>query len=172
MVAACGAGLFDAALNFLWDEVVSKLRRKVVQFDLEYFFDTAIKDPNERKKFGTEEHLSEIDDWTLVKGCHGCGIITEIGYRHLDYIRGMRNWASAAHPNQYEITGFQLLAWLETCISEVIAREIEGPAIEVRRLLRNLREQTLTVADVPPVAASIQTLPVDLSTALLRSGFA
>jgi hypothetical protein len=37
-VAACGAGLFDAALNFMWDETVSNLRGKVARFDLEYFF--------------------------------------------------------------------------------------------------------------------------------------
>lgn len=37
-VAACGAGLFDAALNFVWDETVKNLRKKVAAFDLEYFF--------------------------------------------------------------------------------------------------------------------------------------
>jgi hypothetical protein len=109
MVAACGAGLFNAALNFLWDELISKLRTKVLQFDLEYFFDTAIKDPDERKKYSTEEDLHELDDWTLIKASHDCGVISEVGYRHLDYIRTMRNWASAAHPNQAQITGFQLL---------------------------------------------------------------
>ncbi|SUY54126.1 Uncharacterised protein [Clostridium perfringens] len=27
-IAACGAGLFDAALNFLWNETILNLRRK------------------------------------------------------------------------------------------------------------------------------------------------
>src|SRR5579872_5894470 len=35
-IAAVGAGLFDAALNFLWDETISNLREKVQQFDLDY----------------------------------------------------------------------------------------------------------------------------------------
>lgn len=30
-VAACGAGLFDAALNFMWDETVANLRGKVAR---------------------------------------------------------------------------------------------------------------------------------------------
>ena len=30
-------GLFDAALNYLWDELVSELRRRVAGFDLAYF---------------------------------------------------------------------------------------------------------------------------------------
>jgi len=33
----------------------------------------------------------------------------------------MRNWASAAHPNQNQITGLQLIGWFETCTKEVIA---------------------------------------------------
>jgi len=41
-IAACGAGLFDAALNFIWDETVVNLRRKVARFDLEYLYDSVI----------------------------------------------------------------------------------------------------------------------------------
>ena len=37
MVAAATVGLFDAALNYLWDELVSALRSRVVGFDLAYF---------------------------------------------------------------------------------------------------------------------------------------
>ncbi len=62
------------------------------------------------------------------------GILTDIGYRHLDYIRNMRNYASAAHPNQNQLTGFQLIAWLETCIREVLSREPQGGVVEVRKL--------------------------------------
>ena len=28
-----------------------------------------------------------MDDWELISGCLKTGIITDIGYRHLDYIR-------------------------------------------------------------------------------------
>ena len=48
-------------------------------------------------------------------------MISDIGYRLLDNIKFMRNWASAAHPNQNELTGLQLIEWLETCIREVIS---------------------------------------------------
>ncbi len=34
MIAAATVGLFDAALNYLWDELVSELRRRVAGFDL------------------------------------------------------------------------------------------------------------------------------------------
>lgn len=40
LVAASGAGLFDAALNYLWDETISSLKRKISLFDFEYFQST------------------------------------------------------------------------------------------------------------------------------------
>jgi hypothetical protein len=96
-------------------------------------------------------------------------MLSDVGYRHLDYIREMRNWASAAHPNQASLTGFQLVSWFETCLKEVILREPEGAVLEVGRLLRNLREQALLPDDVPAISASMRRLPVDLLAALLRS---
>jgi hypothetical protein len=170
-VAACGAGLFDAALNFVWDETVLQLRAKIAQFDLEYFVNSTISDPDRRKKITTPEDLVQLDDWELIRGAHATGILSEIGFKHLDYIRDMRNWASAAHPNQNQITGLQLISWLETCIKEVIGKEPSAPAIEVRRLLHNIREQKLTSRDVAPIEAALDRLTADVSQSLLRTIF-
>lgn len=83
----------------------------------------------------------------------------------------MRNWASAAHPNQNELTGLQLVAWLETCIKEVIAKEPEGPAIHVKTLLHNVRTKVLTAADCKPIISNIEMLPPDLAVSLIRTLF-
>ncbi|MCZ4336157.1 hypothetical protein [Shewanella colwelliana] len=170
-IAACGAGLFDAALNFIWDETVVNLRKKVVKFDLEYFYDSVVTDENRRNKLKDEEDLVKLDEWELVRGCHLTGILSDIGYKHLDYIRDMRNWASAAHPNQNDLTGFQLISWLETCIREVIGKEPEGPAIEIKRFLGSIRNNVLTASDAMHINAGIEHLPSDLGTSLLRTLF-
>jgi len=170
-IAACGAGLFDAALNFLWDETVANLRDKVSRFDLEYFFNSVITDPNRRRQLRTSEDLEKLDDWELIRGCHLTGVLSDIGFKHLDYIRNMRNWASAAHPNPNEITGLQLVSWLETCIREVIGKEPVGPVIEIRRLLHNIRTTTLDRIDIGAITTNIQLLPPDLATSLLRTIF-
>ena len=170
-VAACGAGLFDAALNFVWDETVADLRTKVIQFDLDYFYSSVVTDPDRRRKFNSEADIINLEDWELIRGCHLTGILSDIGFRHLDYIRNMRNWASAAHPNQIELTGLQLVSWLETCIREVMAKEPSASAIEIRRLLFNIRTQTLTSDDVSQVIYSVARLPDDLATSLLRTIF-
>jgi hypothetical protein len=168
-VAACAVGLFDAALNYLWDETVANLRRKVERFDLEYFFDSTIADANRRKSLQTADDLVRLDDWELIKGCHTIGILSDIGHKHLDYIRDMRNWASAAHPNQNQVSGLQLVTWLETSIKEVFAKEPEGPAIAVKQLLDNVRKSVLTPPDAIPINASIALLPPALAASLLRA---
>lgn len=170
-IAACGAGLFDAALNFIWDETIVSLRAKVVKFDIDYFYDSVINDTAKRSKFKDDSDLIKIEDWELIRGCHLTGILSDIGYKHLDYIRDMRNWASAAHPNQNELTGFQLVAWLETCIKEVITKEPEGPAIEIRRFLISIKSSTLNQNDAMHIKAGIEHLTQDLATSLTRTLF-
>lgn len=170
-IAACGAGLFDAALNFLWDETVLHLRNKVVNFDLNYFYDTVETDPTKRSKLKTEADLVEVSEWELIKGCKDIGILSDIGYKHLDYIRDMRNWASAAHPNQNQLSGLMLVSWLETCIKEVIAKEPNNSAVQVKLLLNNIRTQVLSYTDAQHIQHQLELLPLDTIKTLLRSLF-
>jgi hypothetical protein len=48
MIIAESVGLFDAALNYLWDETVQELRKRVVNFDLQYFYEVAEKSDHMR----------------------------------------------------------------------------------------------------------------------------
>jgi hypothetical protein len=170
-VAACAMGLFDAALSYLWDETVRNLRQKVARFDLNYFYDSVITDPDRRAKFKDEGDLEGVEDSKLIRGCRETGIIDEVGFKHLDFIRDMRNHASTAHPNHNEITGLQLAAWLQTCVREVLGKEPKGAAFEVRRLLKSLREESLSKADLPHIAAAVESLPEELSRSLMRAAF-
>lgn len=170
-VAACGAGLFDAALNFLWNETIINLRKKVVRFDIDYFLDSIITDVKRRESFKSEDDLKKLDEWELIKGCKDTGIITEIGYKHLDYIRDMRNYASAAHPNHNDLDGYQLISWLQTCIKEVLGKDPSGPVLEVKRLLNNLRINELSKEDIPPIKSNIEKLPVELVDSTIRAVF-
>lgn len=170
-IASCVAGLFDAALNYLWDETISNLRSKVARFDLNYFYDSIITDGARRDKFASEEDLKNLDDWELIKGCTETGIISDLGYKHLDYIRQMRNFASAAHPNQTQLTGLQLAGWLDTCIRVVLAQEPSGPVLEIKRLLANIRKEKLDEESKVPILTSVKRLPKDLIHSLLRAIF-
>lgn len=168
---AGAAGLFDAALNYLWDAVVANLRGRILRFDLEYFYDVAIKDPDERRKYRSPEDLQKFGDWSLIEGCREVGLVSDIGYKHLDYIRDMRNWASAAHPNQIEISGLNLASWLETCVLHVLSAPLDSPHFQLRRLLANLRRRQLNEADAEPIAAIVGELPQELIHTLLAALF-
>ncbi|MEZ4552452.1 MAG: hypothetical protein R3B59_00930 [Dehalococcoidia bacterium] len=147
------------------------MRAKVAGFDLAYFFDAVLTNPDERRRYRDESDLEQLDDWKLVQGCRDTGIISDIGYRHLDYIRDMRNHVSAAHPNQNEVTGLQLASWLETCVIEVLTREPEQPVVETRRLIRNIRDQAFDASQVPFVEDALTRLPRELRDSLLRTIF-
>jgi len=143
-IAAVASGLFDAALNYLWDETVLELRKRVAQYDLSYFFDNAVRNPEKRARLSSPEDLTKIDDSDLILGAKEIDLITEVGYKHLDYIRYMRNWISAAHPNQGDITGLQLIGWLETCIKEVISLPMSSIAVQIKKLLANIRTNSIS----------------------------
>ncbi|WCJ60722.1 hypothetical protein NXS98_06230 [Fontisphaera persica] len=142
-VSAVATGLFDAALNYLWDETIIQLRTRVAQYDLSYFYDNAVSSEERRKHLKDASDLDKISDDELIRGAHAIGLIGEIGFKHLDYIRFMRNWVSAAHPNQNEITGLQLLSWLETCAKEVITLPLSNATVEIKSLLGSIKTTVL-----------------------------
>jgi hypothetical protein len=171
MIAAVAVGLFDAGLNYLWDETVSELRRRVAGYDLGYFYDIAVSSPDRRKQLSTAEDLVRVDDVDLLRGCREIGLINAVGHAQLDHIRYMRNYASAAHPNQVGLTGLQLAQWLETCIREVITLPLDTVTAETGKLLRNVRGTRLVQADVGEIVAFFDELPGDRADALAAGLF-
>lgn len=157
-IAAVASGLFDAALNYLWDETINELRNRVAQYDLSYFYDNAVTSQEKRKRLRDENDLDKIDDSELIHGSKEIGLISELGFKHLDFIRYMRNWASAAHPNQNEVTGLQLISWLETCINEVISLPLSNITIEIKKLLVNIKANAITDDEAKQIAVFFKDL--------------
>lgn len=150
--AAVGAGLFDAALNYIWDETVLHLRKRVEVYDLEYFYDIAVPSADKRKEFKTFDDISKLTDDELLRGSLKIDLISEVGYRNMDLVRYMRNNVSAAHPNQMEITGLKLTSMADDCLREVISTPIPPAAIAVQRLLENIKTNTMSHADARDVS--------------------
>ena len=159
LLAAVGAGLFDAALNYLWDETIAELRSRIARYDLAYFFDIAVPSPDRRKGLHTEEDLSQIPDQDLIRAAREIGLISDIGYQQLDLIRYMRNYASAAHPNQNDIDAYQLLGWIETCIKEVITLPETPLVAGTKQLLENVRAGAIRSDNALATAEFFAELP-------------
>lgn len=168
-ISAVASGLFDAALNYLWDETITELRRRAIYYDVEYLYDNATNE-EKRKKIKGPDDITKLDDNELIIGCRKIGLISDLGYKHLDFIRYMRNWASAAHPNQNQITGLQLVSWLETCINEVISLPLSTVAIEIRKLLANIRNNKISESESKKICHFYENLSQEEANNL-ASGF-
>jgi hypothetical protein len=169
--AATASGLFDAALNYLWDETILELRHRVTQYDLSFFYDNAVSSPDRRKDLSDASDLTKLSDSELIQGAKEIGLISELGFKHLDYIRYMRNWVSAAHPNQNEITGLQLISWLETCIKEVISLPLSNVSVEIKKLLYNIKNTSVTANEAKQIATIFIKLTSDQVNSLASGLF-
>jgi len=159
-LAAVAAGLFDAALNYLWDETISELRRRVAAYDLAYFFDMAVGSASERRKrLSTAEDLPRVEDQELILAANRMSLLSDTGYQQLDLVRFMRNHASAAHPNQVELRALQLLGYLEACIAEVMTLRPNELVIEIKRLLANIKTARLEASDAQIMSGTFDSLP-------------
>lgn len=161
MIMAGSVGLFDAALNYLWNETINRLRDHVAAFDVDYFFDLAETDPARRKNLKTREDLSQIDDYKLLEAANKIKLISDIGFKQLTHINYMRNHASAAHPNIEELTGLKLAEWLETCIKEVFWIQPRNVVAAIGKLLSNIKSKRLPKDELKKAAAFFDWLEED-----------
>lgn len=144
-VAGAAIGLFDASLNYVWNEVVINLRQKCVMYGLDMFFDAAVGG-SKREFYNTEDDLSGLKDNTLINTCRKLELISEIVYTKLHHILTMRNDIGASHPNSYSINAYELLGWLQTCVKDILNDKPSESAIKIKSFVENLKKTT-TVLD-------------------------
>jgi len=137
-IAGSAVGLFDASLNFVWNEVVLSLRKKVVSYGLDYFFDSAIGGTL-RDQFNDEDDLPSVKDQVLLDTCKKLELISDLLHRKLCHILDMRNQIGSSHPNEYSINAYELLGWLQTCIQDVFMDRISESALTVKSIVDNAK---------------------------------
>ncbi|MBM5005458.1 hypothetical protein HYO14_22425 [Vibrio parahaemolyticus] len=145
-VAGAAIGLFDASLNYVWNEVVLNLRQKAIVYGLDMFFDAAVGG-SRREFFSTEDDLSGIKDNTLINTCRKLELISDIVFTKLHHILTMRNDIGASHPNSYSINGFELMGWLQTCIKDILNDKPSESAIQIKSFIDNLKISTVVLDD-------------------------
>lgn len=145
-VGATAIGLFDAALNYIWNEVVLNLRRKTVIYGIDLFFDAAVGG-NNRASFNDEADLDGLKDIVLLDTCLKLELISDVVYRKLDHILTMRNEVAASHPNVESIGGYELLGWLQTCVKDVLQDRPSESAIRIKSLVENLKARQDVIDD-------------------------
>ena len=145
-VGATAIGLFDAALNYIWNEVVLNLRKKASVYGADLFFDAAVGGRN-RDIYKAEEDLPGLKDSVLLDTCLKLELLSDVVYRKLDHILTMRNEVAASHPNVESIGGFELLGWLQTCVKDVLQDRPSESAIKIKALVENLKSRADVIDD-------------------------
>ncbi|MGA6121647.1 hypothetical protein [Sphingobacterium anhuiense] len=144
---AISVGLFDGALNFLWNETIKSLHRLISNFDLQYFLNVAQTINNKYKNLNSIEDLEAIGDHDLLEICRRIGLVSDINYKRLEHVNYLRNHASAAHPNDNPISGIEMLGLLETCLKYAIVAKPDHSVIVLKQLFDNLRTKTIPSED-------------------------
>jgi hypothetical protein len=140
-VGASAIGLFDAGLNYVWNEVVLNLRKKAVIYGIDLFFDAAVGGKT-RDSYKDDQDLGGLKDCVLLNTCLKLELLSEIVYRKLDHILTMRNEVAASHPNVANIGGYELLGWLQTCVKDVLQDRPSESAIRIRGFVESLKSRT------------------------------
>ena len=171
-IAGSAVGLFDASLNFVWNEVVVNIRKKVVTYGLDYFFDAAIGG-TQREGYSTEEDLAEVKDVVLLDTCKKLELISDILHKKLCHILDMRNNIGSSHPTEYSVNAYELLGWLQDCVEKVLSEDISSSAITVKSIIDNVKKRTtkLDSTTLDSFEKSVKDLSPTMVSNMLRSLF-
>ena len=156
---AISVGLFDGALNFLWDETIKALRRLVSNFDLHYFFNVAQTTNNKYKNLATVDDLEAIGDHDLLEISRRIGLVSDINYKRLENVNYLRNHASAAHPNENSVSGIEILSLLESCLKYAIIAKPDHSVIQLKQLFENIRSKEIPTDDFPVIGTDLKKQP-------------
>ncbi|HEY9694146.1 MAG TPA: hypothetical protein V6D15_18235 [Oculatellaceae cyanobacterium] len=168
---AITVGLFDGALSFLWDETINAIGRLIVNFDLQYFYNVAGTISAKYKNLNSEEELEAISAHDLLEICRRIGLITDINFKRLEQVNYLRNHASAAHPNENDISGIEMLSLLEHCLKYAITAKPDHSVIRIKQLLENLRKNSIPNEDFALIGEDIAKQPQERIDDFLLSIF-
>lgn len=114
MCVAVSTGLFDGAMNYIWNAAILQLRQKIRNFGL------AVVAQIQQSDF-EEKNLLELQDSRLLDLCLKLNIVDEDGFFFLDQCRDVRNNFSAAHPTMGTVNDREFTTFLNRCVRYALA---------------------------------------------------
>lgn len=129
MCVAISVGLFDGAINYIWNASIQNLRNKVNNFGLNVI--STVMDINL-----DEKKLAEIKDAELLTLCLKLNLISEDGYYFLSQNRDMRNNFSVAHPSSSLIDDRELITFISRCAKYALGNDINLHGIDVNEFTK------------------------------------
>lgn len=125
MCVAIASGLFDSAINYIWNSSVIELREKVKRFGL-----NVVEQITGKSNFD-EQALLDLKDAELLSLCLKLNLITEDGYFFLDHCRDIRNNFSAAHPVFGKIDDHEFIGFANRCAKYALGNEHNPVGVDI-----------------------------------------
>jgi len=142
---ALEAGLYDAAVNYVWDLVVNDLRLKVDAYGVDIFL--SVEDGLKYHEGGEtlQERWRDIADYRLLSGCHKLNLISRTAFRHLSFWLSVRNHESAAHPvdEEEELDLSTAMSLVRDAARFVLSRERPAPGFNLKIMAENVKSRDL-----------------------------
>lgn len=132
IVKACiavASGLFDAAINYVWNAAVVELREKVRRFGLQ-----VIPQILDDKSFD-EARLLDLKDAELLELCLKLNLITDQDYFFLDQCRATRNSYSVAHPSNGSVDEDEVVNFISRCQKHALSSTQNPKGVDTKKLL-------------------------------------
>ncbi len=137
MLVAVASGLFDSAINYIWNLSITVLRQKVRDFGLNVVAQIR------GKKFD-DETLLDLKDAQLLNLCLELNLITEDGFFFLDQCRDIRNNFSAAHPAAGTIDDSEFISFVNRCAKYALGHEYNPVDVDIQEFIKAIKGPKFT----------------------------
>lgn len=138
MCVAVASGLFDAAINYIWNAAVLELREKVRRFGI-----NVVPQVIDDKAFD-EDSLLDLKDAELLDLCLKLNLIGDDDFFFLDQCRATRNSFSVAHPAQGVLDEDEVVSFLSRCQKHALSSERNPKGVDTKTLLTSLKASKFT----------------------------
>ena len=132
MCVAVGTGLFDGAINYIWNATILHLRQRMRDFGLPVVSQIL------QKRF-EESDMTDLQDSQVIDLCLKLNLITEPGFFFLDQCRETRNSFSAAHPVMGQINNREFIIFLNRCVRYALSDETSLVGVDFSEFISTIK---------------------------------
>lgn len=136
MCVAVASGLFDAAINYVWNATIVELREKVRRFGLgviPQLLDDASFD---------EGRLVGLKDAELLDLCRKLNLLGEDDFFFLNQCRDTRNNFSVAHPAAGIVDEDEFISFLSRCRKHGLVQSKDPQGVDTKAFLAAVKESS------------------------------
>lgn len=141
MCVATSVGLFDGAINYIWNAVIITLRRKITNFGLPLVAQTL------DRKFDDDD-LNNCMDSELLDLCYKLQLLSEDGYFFLNQCRNIRNNFSSAHPSIAQIDDRELINFISRCCKYGITEDYSLLGVNVPDFISSIKGRKMDEEEI------------------------